>query len=519
MNVRRILAVLLATLTTLSVSFVVGCGGDTDDGASSSGLDSVVDEALSDVAYVDGDICESDRPHHFAWTKDDLQANNADSLAERVGVCVTCGKQAVLPVVPENQDFTTVQTDDAISEYVPVEAKEGYYKTTIPDSGKFWICFSSQTAGQFVFQSIGGTSATVKRYAAAAIGIAAAYHQIDGFVGGGNFYSFVNRSEEETDGTSWRALYLVSGDAGATVRFRFVRVCAPFWTPKSIVTNVSPSETLEKATKPDGFYELKDVPYDTDYFFDEEEGYYRRGTPANPGEIIYVAITKKANRVFGDGSFISAFETFGGMLYLTDGYTEDGDYNSLCYIPMISNCKDNDPQGGEDKNKNCYENACNADGVYPVTKEMYQFLNLYVRANNPVSISDDDEDYKAEMARDWRAHTNEDGTDADRNKYWLAACFYYQEIVIGEQANPHPLTGGETEITIPAQSYYYVTLPTGTYTLTSNNSALKIFNDTSGETYTDFTSLELTGGVTLRLSLGASGGSVTITLTPVSSDS
>lgn len=482
---------MLAMLTSLSLGIFAAC--DEDDSQSTP---SVVE-----------DMCTTNRPHSYAWKLDDI-----GSVAKEVGQCTVCGEMAVLPALPQDQAFPTVSANANNDGYSPLDLEEGCYTLEIPASGEFWACFSAEQVGQFAFYSIGGTQSTVARYNAE-IGFTC-YFAIDGKRVDNNFYSYVNRSEEE-NGSNWRATFCVKGNAGNLVKVCFTRIASPIWVPDTVTTMVKPTEIKgKKADDAPSTKELVAVDYEENYYFDSNVGYYRTGTPQNPGEIIYAAITMKASRLFEDKSFIQSFEDFGGILYLNDGYTAEGNYNQLCYISFLYNCvDDNDHNNGEtDPNKNCYMNFCNKDGVYPVTRELYQFLNLYIRQNRPISLMDDSEGYDLERTRDWREHKNENGKDENRNKYWLAACYYYNVIPTGTKDNPIALQEGNNELTVPAYERLYVTVPeTGNYRLVCTDKNVTVLvNETL---YTNGVNVVVKAGDLIRFDVGVNGGVTSVTLT------
>jgi hypothetical protein len=145
---------------------------------------------------------------------------------------------------------------------------------------------------------------------------------------------------------------------------------------------------------------------------------------------------------------------------------ENGDYLINNYVDFIMN------NGGSetatpDLTANCYQNAVNADGLYPVNQELYDFLALYAERNNPVGV-------------------------VDENKFWLAPCYYYTEVILGSRDFPHTLTtlGNQT---VPVGEYstvYYnvkwaattnpdtgLEIKQGDYTLVCNTPNAVVFFD------------------------------------------
>ena len=114
-----------------------------------------------------------------------------------------------------------------------------------------------------------------------------------------------------------------------------------------------------------------------------------------------------------------------------------------------------------DPTKNCYQNYCNSDGLYPVTAELYHFLNLYVQKNKPID--------SAVTVEAWKNH---------EDWLWLSACYFYTTIEEGTKANPLLLTVGEYQLTLPAMDDFYCTIKEeGTYKITCSDSDVSIGAD------------------------------------------
>ncbi len=434
------------------------------------------------------------RGHNYAWTSEDV------AVTGEQGLCIVCNEPASIPALDSNQAFAQVDlcthNDTEIYEglcdcvykgrgeaYSRVELSEGCYTLEIPSSEKLWLSFSVKAAGQYVLYSVDGDNDVVAQRYNAEVHYVNENGGIPATVKENNFFSYVNCgtlffSEQ------WRATYSLEGEEGTLVKICFARVADPTWAPGTVNAMVYPTEINgKKADDGKEGEKLVAADYNYDYFYDETVGYYRRGTKSNPGEILYAAITKKAERIFGDRSFIEAFaggstgEGFGAILYLTDGSNADGDNIEHCYIPFLYNCKDdnNHANGQFDLEKNCYMNFCNADGVYPVTRELYTFLNRYVRANQPVSTYDDRTEYAEELARDWTAHKNENGDDEDRNRFWLLACYYYKRTDFGVEDNPLILEEGSNVLNVKEAEFFHATLQSqGLYKITYSGNDLSL---------------------------------------------
>ncbi len=525
-SIKKITTLLLATLATLSLGLASACSGGGDDASYSQSSSTSENSSSQGNSPAEEEMCTNDRPHSYAWeTSDVADAANPDRIAKEVGQCTVCGKMAVMPTLPTDQAFPSRSADAENDGYHPLDLEEGCYTLEIPDNGELWVCFSAEEVGQFAFYSIGGSSCTVDRYNAE-IGftcfLGAHGKTVENDLGD-DFYSFVNRSEEN-DGSNWRSLYCITGESGALIKVCFTRIASPMWEPQTAITMVYPTEINgKKASDSEAGKQLIVVDFDSNYYFDETDGYYHRGTPDKPGEVIYAAITAEASRMFEGSTFATVLSSIGTALNVQDGYTADGDYNVLCYIPFISNCADDtDPNKKDedgnpilDTSKNCYMNYCNSDGVYPVTRELYKFLNVYVRSHTPIGVETNDPDLLAEKARPWAEHKNENGADADRNKFWLAACYTYETIALGVEANPHALTVGDNAITVPAKDSYYVTLPDGVYSIVCEQDVKMYYGV---HNFTAPVNVVVDGGVKFRFTMGTTGGSATVRVTKLGAD-
>ena len=281
----------------------------------------------------------------------------------------------------------------------------------------------------------------------------------------GDFYSYVSCTEQYFS-EYWRATFCINAKAGTLVKICFVKIADPVWTPKSAYTYVYPTEINgKKAPEGGAGYKKTDVPYDSAYYYSDPatggDGYYHLAT----GEIIFAAINSSPDRLLAGGVFTSIHYE-GSALNLPDGYTADGDYNVLNYVPFIMNCMYNDDIFATDEsgdllvnpNKNCYQNYCNSDGLYPVNAELFKFLNLYVQKNQPIDAAVSDEDWANQ--EDW---------------LWLSACYFYAPLNDGIESNPLLLTVGEYEINLPEADFYYCKITeAGTYKITCSDSEVLI---------------------------------------------
>lgn len=405
------------------------------------------------------------------------------------GTCVVCGEQAVIPALDENQSFPLVEpcihTDEQIyeglcncvykgrgEEYSRVELTEGCYTVeTIKNdnvTNSIWLSFSVKEAGQYMLYSVdNNNAATAARYDASMAFVSPVGEpaRVDE---NGDFYSYINCGEQYFN-SEWRATFRINAKAGTQVKICFVRIDDPVWAPKAVYTYVFPTQINgQKAPEGGAANKKTEVPYDSKYYYSDPatggDGYYHLAS----GELIYAAISSSPERLLLNGSF-TAIHYEGSALNLSDGLNADGNYNILNYVPFIMNCLyDNDIFAKDEKDnylidpaKNCYQNYCNSDGLYPVTAELFNFLNLYVQKNKPIDDEINDEDWVNQA--DW---------------LWLSACYYYAPITEGTQENPLSLTVGEYQIALPAADYFYCTIKeAGTYKITCSDSEVFIGED------------------------------------------
>ncbi len=452
----------------------------------------LADENITETAAIPA------RGHDYAIDSDDVTA------AGRLGKCIRCQDDAMLSMeIPSNPTFITnaqacAHTQIQINtgkcshtyqgngtryvngnpnndtSYNLLSLQEGCYELTIKkvhETDGLWITFSAPSNGQYVFYSIGeneGVGFTVSRYNFSGGFLPESY--TPAYVENGNFYSFVNPGHSSEE--AWMATYRIQGTFEDTVKVCFAKYDEKIWQRGNVTSYAYASEINQTTApeKPEGT-ELKNAPYDTAYYFDQTTGYYRMGTSADPGAIIYAAIDK-TSRQFVDGGKFTTLD--GQALNLQDGYTAEGDNRIRNYVPMIMNWKYNDAVTGSrggakpevNPTKNCYQNYCNADGVYPATKELYKFLNLYVRANRPMDeyITDDD----------WQAEKLKDLEDSD-NWLWLANCYYYADLNTGTENNPTLLTLGSNTVSVPEFDFLFVKVENSAlYTISWTDSNLQV---------------------------------------------
>ncbi len=379
------------------------------------------------------------------------------------GNCIRCHQNPTLPDAEQNPSYVNNYDknnpfdarNESGSDYnryeVAVEEDSAYYEFELQRS-KTWISLAVPEAGQYAVYTIGALPAgtTIVRYDASAqyipqddngnyVGDEATVLGEDGFLPAGTLFSDVNASTLHWS-TQWRATWCLSAPLGSMIKLRFVRIDEPAWTPTYVYEDVTAMQ-INGVTAPEAEDEKEPalVPYETEYFYDEACGYYRMGTQADPKDIIFAAISANAPRLLGEKA-LNAIQYEGNNLSIGAGLTVDGNYYLKNYVPFIMN--NGGVFGEEDETANCYENYVNSDGLYPVTQELFDFLNAYVSNTKPMDIPNEIWDNTAQRAA----------------KAWLAACYYYAELTEGSIDRPIALGEAEfgTEITVNTVAYDYL---------------------------------------------------------------
>ena len=323
------------------------------------------------------------------------------------------------------------------SEYNRYELTEGYY-TVEALRGGVWISVSVDGAGQYALYTIDGSNGVnITRFDASVQYINYDEHPAVP-LGDNDVISVVNCGDNYWN-PNWRATWKIQKSSPTSINFVIEKIDDPAWQPKYVKTSVIAQEIngVRASEGPENTV-LAEVPYDAEYFFDSEVGYYRMGTPKNPGALIYAAITKVPPRLLYDRPF-SQIESQGSNLTLGDGwgfgeaYTVDGDYNLLYYPPFIMVDTNYNGTPG-----NCYEQFVNSDGVYPVTQELFKFLNLYVFNKKPFDENIPAEDFENKA-----------------DYMWLSACYYYAELQPGTKEYPLELSMGENTVSLPDFDFLY----------------------------------------------------------------
>ncbi|MBQ8405902.1 MAG: hypothetical protein IJX09_04545 [Clostridia bacterium] len=216
------------------------------------------------------------------------------------GVCTRCEYGPVYPDAPDKINYrkpTATTPDMGVDPYVRFHLNEGYYEFTIGSTGVLWVDCNVPSAGQYALYSTNspaGTKAT--DHGSNTFWIDEANGAAARSLSDGNFYASLNVSE-----TFWHDgychIFAFRGTPDTVVQVRFVRIEDAQQSAQYATETVYPHQINGKAKDSVSGMQITVVPYTSKYYFDETSGYYRMGTPEAPGEIIYMAITKKATRI------------------------------------------------------------------------------------------------------------------------------------------------------------------------------------------------------------------------------
>lgn len=371
------------------------------------------------------------------------------------------------------------------SEYNRFEGTEGYYQITLTAGSTKYYSFSIPQAGQYALvTNQSKTGLTIERCDASAQYIAPTTYPAQ-VLEDNTLYSYVHCPTSHFS-TSWRATYKISCTTNGSIVIRFVRVGDALKEPEKFVSKVTAQELVGKAQNMPSSYFKTEVPWlSTDspsYFYDEnyemtftdletgltttKKGFYRYGQAGDENApVIWAAITSAPSRYLSAAFSEIQYERDNLTLYIDTDV--DGNYHFKSYVDFIMNnggLVDNEnggvPVAGDDEML-CYMNVTNADGLFPVNQELFYFLNLYVSLNPPLL---------------------EDGVSVDKDDYWLAPCYYYEEQDLGTQANPIPLQDGDNSVSLEAMtsSFYKIEATTAAqYTLVGSAGLIVYVNGTN----------------------------------------
>ncbi len=376
------------------------------------------------------------------------------------------------PAWDKRPTFSTFTSGNG-GEYNRYEGSEGYYTLELKAGETKYYSFSVSQAGQYALVTEKKkTGLTIERCDASAQYIAPTTHPAQE-LDKGILYSYVHCSDWHFN-AEWRATYKISSTTNGTINVRFVRVGDALPQPERITTNIKAKEIVGKAQDFSQSFVATEVPWlatdNPTYFYDENyemtftdlvtgeektaKGFYRMGTKDNPGEVIYVAINTAPSRYLGKA--LSSIQYDGDNLTLHIDTDVDGNYIFDSYIDFIMNnggLVDNENGGLPivgDETMSCYMNAANANGMFPVNQELFDFLNAYVSLNPPLL---------------------DEGVTVNAQDYWLAPCYYYLEQELGSEKNPIELSVGENTVVLEAMTpkYYKLSLSDSTsYTFEGN---------------------------------------------------
>jgi hypothetical protein len=316
----------------------------------------------------------------------------------------------------------------------------------------FWFHFSIPEPGQYAIVSHSNpNNLTITRYDANTQYVNPA--KLEGrIMDDGNFISTFSCSETYFN-TEWITVCCIRGiEEGQKVNFSIVRIDEPAWASQTI-SQAMEAKDINGKKAPEGEVGTKpvDVPYDSEgIYFSETDGYYHLAT----GEIMFAAISRPSPRQFGNGTTaLTTLPTVEGtvsnfnihMLNLPSGDKLVYNYLSMFLADPTSE--------GLTYNENSYQAQANGDGLYPVTQELYEFLHLHAKKQQP---------YVKPAA-------------AYADNAWLALCYYYKELPLGSAEYAETFTGtGDYSVTQydEYEDYYFtVTAPNGAdaiYTITVN---------------------------------------------------
>ncbi len=359
-------------------------------------------------------VCSYPGEEHYEIEKFDARGHD-------FGYTGICHCNAEAQITPPTEDYLTPDTPNSGIYGLGNDPYDRYtlsagncYELEIHSDGKTWFEVSIPEPGQYAIVSTDSNvnNITLAHHNGSAAFIIETPDYTARTLDDGNFLYTFSCSELYWS-ESWSQFFSLNGFAGETTKFCIVKIGEPAWQASYVYVQMEAKE-LTSVTVPETSTGAlaTEVPYDTDFFYDSDKGYYcmPNGSP------IYAAITKKVARQFGGGAV--AFTDLlkeGASLSLGAGTLPSGDYLVYDYSSFLML----DPNlDGSNTNTNSYQNYVNSDGLYPVTQELYKFLKLWTEKNPPA----------------------EPPTGNNADNAWLAPCFYYEQLVPGTEKYPIALT-------------------------------------------------------------------------------
>ncbi len=394
--------------------------------------------------------------------KDDNKHFYTETIAMREhkyvnGVCESCQQPAEYPTAPAEITYSAPLSGNGSDypQYVEVgedevaidpnsgrwECREGYYEITL-NAKENWLSFAVSSIGQYALYSIENPNGvTLARYDASANYITPTSYpaRVDD---GGNVHSTVNCAKvysSENDLANWRATYKVSGNVGDVIKLRFVRIADPAWTPSYVQIQQIAQQIDGTADEISEEFSAEQVPYESNYFYDETDGYYYLGTKENKGSRLYVQL-KTATRFLSDKAILELLGDTNGFL-ISKGQNPEGDYILYDYSTFFLK----DHPNFEEPIENSYANHMNSRGFYPLNQELFTFLNDYVTTKG-----------------------NDETWGVSLDKAWLAPCYYFRELEVGTESRPYAITDLSDTKTVNVSSPSYFNLKYGKADYESN---------------------------------------------------
>ncbi len=448
---------------------LTACGEEspTDDGGLLSHTHTFSDEWTSDEnAHWHAATCD-----HTSETKDTAEHIDADND----GVCDVClyetmhtdgGNTDGGDTDDGNEDeydykqfsYDPNNTEDAPgTAYNRYDGVEGYYQIQLAAGTTRYYSFAVSQSGTYALTTLQQKDG----FSITRVDASAHYVPDTGYPAtlqeDGTWISEVVCSDSYFN-AEWRATYKITSNINDVITVCFARIGDAPREPQYITTSITPQEIVGKAQDAAADQMPVAVPWLTSdnptYFYDEDyemtfydiatgeektaKGFYRYGVEGDESApVIWLAITSNPPRLFEGESF--SVLTAASLRLYTHSDPDTGDYYFNNYVDFIMNNGGiidqitGLPKAG-DPTKICYTNAANGDGLFPVNRELYEFLQYFMSANPPFG---------------------DDNTNIAKENYWLAPCYYYEDRIPGTEGYPIVLTEGENTVSASMTDTYY----------------------------------------------------------------